>query len=301
MNDVRKKVLLVGDNPFHGISHLSQERSRMRSDDSTFAEQAASLVIISHENGADGFMFSVSDLTLSILRKINESGRNMSLDLYAIVPYMYEYVRLANQLGGIPGLAKKLARELVTSGNLKAIVYGLDAAARADVTSLTKAYLAYEISRTKSSAGKQSNLCSVLLHQAVTDMALALDMDWLFEAYSDFMSNQGITPGFNTGNFVYLVNKFEQWGLDLGRIVIAAPFNKAGFQMNPSRTGCEKILSDSKKSMVIAISIFAAGYLNPSVAVDYIATLPNLKGVAVGVSKEKHARETFRLLKEKVG
>lgn len=298
MNDDREKVLLVGDNPFHGISHLSQERSRMRGNDSTIAEQAANLVILSHENGANGFMFSVSDLTLSILRKIKESGKNVSLDLYAIVPYMYEYVRLANQLGGIPGLAKKFAKELVTSGNLKAIVYGLDAAARADLMSLTKAYLAYEISRTRSSAGKQANLRSMLLHQAITDMALALDMDWLFKSYVSFMSNQGITPGFNTGNFVYFVNKFTEWNLDLSRIVIAAPFNKAGFQMNPSRTECEKTLPNVKKSMVIAISIFAAGYLNPSEAINYIATLPSIKGVAVGVSKEKHACETFRLLKE---
>jgi hypothetical protein len=270
----------------------------MRGNDSTIAEQAANLVILSHENGANGFMFSVSDLTLSILRKIKESGKNVSLDLYAIVPYMYEYVRLANQLGGIPGLAKKFAKELVTSGNLKAIVYGLDAAARADLMSLTKAYLAYEISRTRSSAGKQANLRSMLLHQAITDMALALDMDWLFKSYVSFMSNQGITPGFNTGNFVYFVNKFTEWNLDLSRIVIAAPFNKAGFQMNPSRTECEKTLPNVKKSMVIAISIFAAGYLNPSEAINYIATLPSIKGVAVGVSKEKHACETFRLLKE---
>jgi hypothetical protein len=298
MNDDREKVLLVGDNPFHGISHLSQERSRMRGDNSTIAEQAANLVILSHENGANGFMFSVSDLTLSILRKIKESGKKVSLDLYAIVPYMYEYVRLANQLGGIPGLAKKFAKELVMSGNLKAIVYGLDAAARADITSLTKAYLAYEISRTRSSAGKQENLRSMLLHQAITDMALALDMDWLFKSYVSFMSNQGITPGFNTGNFVYFVNKFKGWNLDLSRIVIAAPFNKAGFQMNPSRTECEKTLPNVKKSMVIAISIFAAGYLNPSEAIDYIATLPNMKGVAVGVSREGQARETFKLLKE---
>jgi len=301
MSDVKEKVLLVGDNPFHGISHLSQERSRTRGDDSTLAEQAANLVMISHENGADGFMFSVSDLTLSILRKIKGSGRNVSLDLYPIVPYMYEYVRLANLLGGIPGLARKFARELVTSRNLKAIVYGLDAAARADVTSLTKAYLTYEISRIKSSAGKQANLCSMLLHQSITDMTLALDMDWFFEAYIDFMSNQGMTPGFNTGNFVYLVDKFEAWGLGLDRIIIAAPFNKAGFQMNPSRMECEKILSGIKNPMVIAISIFAAGYLNPSEAIDYIATLPNVKGVAVGVSRENHARDTFKLLKEKLG
>ena len=299
MNEGREKVLLIGDNPFHGISHLSQKRSRMRGDDSTFAEKAASLVMVSSENGANGFMFSVSDLTLSILRDVNKSGKIVSLDLYPIVPYMYEYVRLANQLGGIPGLARKFAWELIASGNLKAIAYGLDAAARADITSLTKAYLAYEISRTKSSGGKHANLRSMLLHQSITDMALALNMDWFFEAYVGFMLKQGITPGFNTGNFVYLVNKFKEWDLDLSKMVIAAPFNKAGFQMNPSRTECEESLSNIKKSMVIAISIFAAGYLNPSEAIDYIVTLHNLKGVAVGVSKEKHARETFRFLKER--
>lgn len=301
MNDRTDKVLLVGDNPFQGISHLSQERSRMRTDGAALAEKAAGLVEISRENGADGFMFSVSDSTLSILRKINESGRSVSLDLYAIVPYMYEYVRLANQLGGIPGLAKKLTRELIGSGNLKAVMYGVDAAARADATSLAKAYLAYEVSRIKSSAGRRLSLRSVLLHQAVTDMALALDMDWLFEAYSDFISKEGIIPGFNTGNFVYLMNKFEEWGLDMSKIVVAAPFNKVGFQMNPSRTLCEETLSRNKKPIVVAISIFAAGYLNPSEAIDYIAALPNLKGVAVGVSKEEHARNTFGLLKEKLG
>jgi hypothetical protein len=301
MNDGREKVLLIGDNPFHGISHLSQERSRIRGDDSTFAKQAANLVMLSHSNGADGFMFSVSDVTLSILRKIDESGKNLSLDLYPIVPYMYEYVRLANQLGGIPGLARKFGRELIASRNSRAILYGLDAVARADITSLTKAYLAYEISRTKSSAGKHANVRSMLLHQAITDMALALNMDWWFEAYVEFMLKRGITPGFNTGNFVHLVSKFKEWDLDLNRIVIAAPFNKAGFQMNPSRAECEKMLSDIKKSFVIAISIFAAGYLSPPEAIDYIATLPNLRGIAVGVSKEKHACETFRFLGDKFG
>jgi hypothetical protein len=54
------------------------------------------------------------------------------------------------------------------------------------------------------------------------------------------------------------------------------------------------------ESNVIAISILAAGYLKPPEAIDYIATLPNIKGVAVGVSKEKHAHETFKLLKEKL-
>ncbi|MEM3090898.1 MAG: hypothetical protein QXW17_03965, partial [Candidatus Bathyarchaeia archaeon] len=62
----RERVLLVGDNPFHGISHLSQERSRVRGDTPTNPEYAARLIGLSVKNGADGFMFSVNEKTLSI-------------------------------------------------------------------------------------------------------------------------------------------------------------------------------------------------------------------------------------------
>ena len=300
MSDRGKKTLLVGDNPFHGISHLSQERGRVRGDASTYPEYAANLVITSLENGADGFMFSVSDTTLSILRVIREREEGERLSLYAIVPYAYEYVRLAAQVGGILGLVKKFAKEIAVSGNLKAVTLGLKGVMRADPVSLMKTYLTYEISRIKSSAGKQAGLSSVLLHQAITDMALALELDWLFKSYVDFMLKLGVTPGFNTGNFAYLVNKFREWNIDLREITIAAPFNKVGFQMNPSRRECEKALAGNTEPILIAISILAAGYLNPLEAIDYIAALPNIKGVAVGVSKEKHARETFKLLNEKL-
>jgi len=201
---------------------------------------------------------------------------------------------------GIPGLAKKFAKEIAFSGNVRAVAMGLKGFLKTDPVSLMKTYLSYEISRIKISAGKQANPQSILLHEVITDMALALDLDWLFKSYVDFMSKLRVTPGFNTSNFAYLVKKFREWRIDLHNITIAAPFNKVGFQMNPSRKECEKALADILEPTVVAISILAAGYLSPPEAIDYIASLPNMKGVAVGVSKEKHARETFRLLKEKM-
>jgi len=165
---------------------------------------------------------------------------------------------------------------------------------------LLKTYLIYEISRIKSSAGKQANLESVLLHEIITDMALALNLDWLFKSYVDFMLKLGIKPGFDTRNFAYLVNKFIEWGIDFNDIVIAAPFNRVGFQMNPSKKEYEKALAKLDETNVIAISILAAGYLKPLEAIRYIESLPNIKGVAVGVSKEQHARETFKLLKDRL-
>lgn len=298
MRDEKKKVLLVGDNPFHGISHLSQERARVRGKAVTHVEYAAELVMTSVDNGADGFMFSVSEETLSIVKRIREKGGIDRLRLYALVPYAYEYVRLAAQIGGIFGLARKIGKQVVFSGNLRAIAKGLKGVIRTDPVALMKMYLLHEISRIKSAAGSQANLDAVLLHEVITDMALALDLDWLFQSYVEFMLELGITPGFESRNFEYLVNKFRDWKIDFNEIIFATPFNKVGFQMNPSRTGCEKALTNLPKPNVIVMSILAAGYLKPPAAIKYIQNLSNLKGVVAGVSKERHARETFKLLRE---
>ena len=295
-----EKVLLVGDNPFHGISHLSQERSRVRGDAPTNPEFAAKLIGISVENGADGFMFSVSEKTLSILRVLREGGVVNGLRLYAIVPYAYGYVRLAGEVGGVPGLAKRVIKEISLSGNFSAMAMGLKGLLKADLEDLVKTYLAYEVSRVRSSAGKGANLESVMLHQLVTDMCLGLGLDWFFRLYVDFMAKSGLRPGFNTGNFCLLVRRLREWGVDLGEVVVAAPFNRVGFQMVPSREDCEKALADLPGPNVFAISVLAAGYLKPVEAVEYVAGLPNIRGVAVGVSKERHARETFRLFREKL-
>jgi len=298
VNHTKHKTLLIGDNPFHGISHLSQERGRVRNNNSTNSEYAANLIIKALENGANGFMFSVSETTLSILKEIREKGKIEQLSLYALVPYANEYVRLANQLGGIPGLAKRFSKEIVKSKNFRAGIIGLKGVIRVDPASLMKAYLTYEISRIKSASGNKALVSSVLLHQVITDMFLALNLDWLFKSYIDFMLEHRITPGFNTGNFAFLVNKFIEWNIDLSKIIIAAPFNKVGFQMNPSIKECEKALESIPEPAVIAISVLAAGYLPLGEAAEYVAKLPNIKGIAIGVSKENHAIETFRVLEK---
>lgn len=296
---MKEKLLLVGDNPFHGISHLSHERSKARISVSEDPEAAANLVCLALDNGANGFMFSVSETTLAILKKIREKGEISRLGLYAIVPYAYEYVRLATQTGGLVGLGKRFSRQLVTSRNLGAIASGVKGVLGMNPEALLRTYLSYEISRIKSAAGKDARIESVLFHEVITDMALALNLDWLFHAYSRYLLKCDITPGFNTCNFPTLVTKLREWDWDLEQVLIAAPFNRVGFQMNPSREECERTLACLKAPAAIAISVLAAGHLKLSEAVDYVAGLPNMKGVAVGLSKEEHARQTFKIIKDK--
>jgi hypothetical protein len=293
----KERVLLVGDNPFHGISHLSQDRARTRDDMPSNMEDSAKLVIASIENGANGFMFSVSENTLAVLKIIRERGYIDRISLYAIVPYMYEYVRLYNRVG-MYGLAKEFAKKVALSGNTKAITTALFGFISSDPICFTKTYLSYEISRIKSSAGTKSNLQSVLLHEVITDMFLAFNYDWFFKSYVEFLLKLGVMPGFNTSNFTHLVKKLKECKVDLNRVTIATPFNKVGFQMNPSKIACERVLKSIPDSNVIAISILAAGYLSPAKGIAYISKLQNINGVVAGVSKLKHAQETFKLLRD---
>lgn len=290
------KLLLVGDNPFHGISHLSQERARNRGQSiGTTADDAALIISSALKNGANGFAFSVSDLNLSILKKMNEQEMLDQISLYPMVPYAFEYVRVATQTG-TPGLVKRFAKQVVMTGNIKAGLHGLWSTIRLDPEGFVTTYLEYELSRIKSVAGKKANLSSVLLNEVIADMGLALDLEWLFKSFIKYLSQRDITPGFNTRNFPYLIKKFNEWGIDAGGILVETPFNPAGFQMNPSKKACEATLTGLKEPIVIAISILAAGYFKPQEVLGYIKSLSNLKGVAVGVSSEKQAIELFGLL-----
>ena len=292
---------LVGDNPFHGISHLSQERARERVDlkNPNDVEQATKLVKLSVQNGANGFMFSVSETTLSILKNLRIDEEKVEPSLYAIVPYAYEYVRLAAQTGGVSGLAKRIAKQVITSANVRAAGFGLYGIINDfDFSSFLKAYIHYELSRIKSAAGRNACIKSILLHEIVTEMALAFNMDWFFRSYIKFMSGLGIQPGFETRNFAYLVSKFKEWQIDFGRVTITAPFNKIGFQMNPSKQACEESLQIAADSEIIAMSVLAAGYLKPPEAINYLRHLPNISGVVIGVSKELQAQEAFQLLRK---
>jgi hypothetical protein len=292
------KLLLVGDNPFNGISHLSEDRARARGNEIGQAEYAAGLVLDSLENGANGFMFSVSDATLSILQIVSKKTNSQSVALHAIVPYSYEYVRLATQLGNL-GLGRKLAGRVVRSGDLRAIASGFKAVVGLDPVALMKTYVRYEKSRIMSSVGKRQELTSILLQEVITDMVVALNLDWFVKSYVRFVSGLGIKPGFETRNFAYLVNKFEEWNVDFSDIELVSSFNKVGFQMNPSKEACEKALDEIPECDVIAMSILAAGYIKLPDAVEYIEGLQNLKGMVVGVSKEKHAHDTFSFLRKR--
>jgi hypothetical protein len=139
---------------------------------------------------------------------------------------------------------------------------------------------------------------AVFLHEVITDMALALELDSLLRGHCKAELPGRIAPSFETRNFVRLVDKVRGLGLLPNKIMIAAPFNSVGFQMSPTKEQCERALATIPGNNVLAFSILAGGYLPLGKATEYTKTLPNLGGLVVGVSSLDQAAETFNFLRD---
>lgn len=291
------RLILVGDNPFHGVSHVSRERSLLRASDILNTKHAADLVINSIDNGANGFTFTVSETTYSILSEIGKRNLTKGISLYPLVPNVNEAVRTAGAAGGIPGLAKDVAKKMFAAMDFNLLFNAMNGVIANDPKSLLKAYLKYEYLKLQRIVKKKGNLnlTSILLHEVVTDMALALDMEWLIRAHIELMTKLGLKPGFETRNLPYFVKQINKWKIGTQNIVIEAPFNPIGFQMCPSKSECEDAINLAPGSEIIAFSILAAGYVKLPQALQYVSSLKGISGVAIGVSNEKQAMETFSL------
>lgn len=287
--------ILLGDNPFIGVDHLSQERSREKGN--LDKKKIAVIIRTALESGAQGLVCSAHpniEMALNFMKEENYSG---SFGVYLILPYAQSYVRLASEKG-MMGLLNETFGKLSMKGKAKALVGGGLSALRSDPLKMMKTYLEAELSLFSKVLPKYAKLKSVFLHEILTELIISFELKDLAKEYFDFVKDSlGIMPGFVTRNFPRFVDFAEKVRFDMSDVVIMTPFNKIGFQMNPSKESCEKKLSAYPYLNVIAMSVMAAGYTNISDAIAYLSQWGTNVSCVVGVSTKEHARETFSKLK----
>ncbi len=285
------KHLLIGDNSFLGISHLSQARGRSRrldtQDKAKVIEKAASC-------GATGFTFSADPSNFTLLRSLAESNEiKEEFAFYPILPYAARYVRTINEKG-VTGLMSDVLSQLSVTEKAKLVVHGGISALTFNPLGAMMAYIDSELSQIP----RNYNIKSVLLHEVITDLGISFGAIEILESFIRHIREKWhAMPGFVTRNFPKLVSNLHEMNLPLNDILVMTPFNSIGFQMNPSKQSCEECLSKMENENVVAMSIMAGGYLRLNEAISYIGSLPNLFGVTVGVSSEDHARDTFEKLR----
>jgi hypothetical protein len=288
---MRIDPIILGHNQFIGVDHLSQDRARDHTERFSDIQRILDVVRIFYDLGGTGMMLSTHPKAMMIMEAIgSEPELSKKLNLYPLIPYAQGYVRRANEKGVI-GMVTDTLGSASTSRKFKILLKGGVGMLRKDFLNILSTLIDVEML-----PFKESNVKAVFLHNVLTDLALSLKAQGIFEFYIDYIKdNYGVAPAFGTMNFARLVESFDEWGLK--KPLVMASFNRAGFQMNPTREECERCLSEYDVD-VLAMSTLAAGYLKPEEAYEHLFSLPNIESVVVGVSTREHAEETFGIIRE---
>lgn len=278
--------IVLGHNPFFGVDHLSRERGAQR--ELQFEDNGAILEMIRFAagEGAGGMMMSTHPRSALVAEAVRRDAKLLeTVSFYPLLPYIAKYVRQANEKGIMnvvfdqlknAGWAQRLA--LLGSGALSVL--------RKDYQEILRTMIRMELTPFQGLSVR-----AVFLHDALTDLALALDIPEVFDLYCNEIAERfHAQPAFATKNLPFLIERFKAYGI--ANPLVLTHVNKLGFGMNPSRRACEICLAENRLR-VMAMGTLASGYLRPEEAYPYVFGLPNIDSVVVGVSSRDHAHETF--------
>jgi hypothetical protein len=278
--------IVLGHNAFFGVDHLSAARGAERAAHFSDPKGILSVIRSAAERGAQGLMMSTherAELLTDLLRADPVLGRK--LRMYPLLPYAQKYVTKANEMGLVnvvfDALSATTVRDKVTMG--WQVAKGV---LTKDAFSMIAALVRLELKQFR-----ELDVGAVFLHDVLTDLLLALNLRPVFEFYIEEIARTHKSRGtFATKNLPLLLKRFAEWRLS--KPVVMTHFNKVGYHMNPSMAACEEAAREHPVD-IMAMGTLASGFLKPKEAYEYLASVPNIKSVVVGVSSPEHIEETF--------
>jgi hypothetical protein len=283
--------VVLGHNAFFGVNHLSAVRGQETEREFTSNDHILEKIKMATAFGASGMMMSTHDKAIVLAELIHgDSALRSKLGIYPLLPYAQKYIRAANEKGLVSAVLDAASKRSVGDVFHAAVQGGLGLLGN-DLNRLLASLIRMELS-----PFRKLELRTVFLHDILTDLILGLQLKSVAEFYLEETSKiSGAVPGFATKNFPALVACLENWGL--GKPPVLAHFNAIGFKMNPSRVACENAAATAGLE-IMAMGTLASGHLAPVPAYSYLAGVPGIRSVVVGVSKQEHMEETFSAIKD---
>jgi len=279
--------IVLGHNAFFGVDHLSSQRGAERAAYFSDVTNVMTVIASAVESGAGGLMLSTHPRAVSICEALRVNPfLGLSLEVFPLLPYAQKYVTRANELG----LVRVVTRTLAEASTRDKVGLGLDFARtiyRRDPLDMVRALMRLELRMFR-----KLNVSTVFLHDAIADLLMALNLPKVFSVYKSTLRRRfGTNTGVATKNLPLLVQRFQEWGIDLP--VVLTHVNKAGFHVNPGLEECEKALAHPGMT-VMAMGTLASGFIPPHEAYSYLNMFPSVKSIVVGASSSAHIQTTFK-------
>ncbi|MEM1510006.1 MAG: hypothetical protein QW096_09105 [Thermofilaceae archaeon] len=282
--------LLLGDNPFIGISHLAHEKAREAQKELTI-ERKIEVIEAAVESGATGFTFSTHPANLILLKHVKQKRPDIfeKLNYYILVPYVAGYVREATKTG-FPGLIRRVALKCISPSTLISIIPPTP-------NNFVKLFVEVELKEYMRILPRD-NIRAILLHEVLTELVMAFNLARVVTFLNRHFKKQGLGFGLETRNIGCAKSFQEEGKLELEYIM--TPLNPLGYQMSPNRELAENaIVSLSRQGVkIIGINILASGAITPDDSLKYLRSFRDyIYAVAFGTSSPQRARETSKKLR----
>jgi hypothetical protein len=279
-----EKVIL-GDNQFFAVSHLSDERSRAQS--IRFKDDAAIIQVIDQaiELGIKTFMCTTHDRIANICQHIrNNPDKYVEFKIYPCMPYAHKYANALTELGVIGTI-----KQFVPGNIFGTFTKGGVAFLSKDFIKLMEILIDAEM---KMFHGVSTPV--IFIQNVMVDLLLGLKMFEVFKEYDLYIRKKyKAEPGYITMNLPLLLDALNSVGIE--NPIICSSINKTGFRMSGGKEVYEKCLKE-REFRPMAMQVLAAGALKPKEAIEYLGSLPGIESVLFGASSKSHLRETKELI-----
>jgi hypothetical protein len=283
----KMEKVLLGDNQFFAVSHLSDEKSREQS--IRFKEDSSIIKVLdqSIELGIKTFMCTTHDRIANICEHIrNNPAGYKGFKIYPCMPYAHKYANAVTELG-IMGTIK----QYVPGNIFGTFAKGGFAFLSKDFIKLMEIFVDAEMKMFK---GIKTPV--IFIQNVIVDMILGLRMYEVFAEYDAYIRKKyKAEPGYITMNMPALLEALNSVGIE--NPIICTSINKIGFRMSGGKDIYEKYLHE-KEFRPIAMQVLAAGALRPKEAIEYLGNFPKIESVLFGASSKSHIQETKELIEQ---
>ena len=277
--------VILGDNQFFGVDHLSDEKARQKEQRFKDTREIIKVIDAAYEVGIRTFMCTTYARIEEICDHIRANpSQYADFKMYPCMPYAHKYANAVTEMGVVGTLKHYTGGNIVGS-----IMRGGMAVAQRDAFKLMQLLVDAEMAMFRG-----MNIKVIFLQNIVTDLFLGLGMHDFFAEFAKYVkSKYDAEPGFITMNLPMLTRALEDMGIN--NPIICASINKIGFRVSGSMEDYEKVLGEGRVR-AIAMQVYAAGAIRPNEALDYVCRLRGVESILFGASTKAHIEQTYNLI-----
>lgn len=280
--------LLLGDNQFFGINHMSEEKARAQAIRFQDTQAIIDVVDIALDNGIRTLMCTTHERIAEVCDHMRANPqRYADYRFYPCMPYAHKYANAVTDNGMLGALKQFLPEE----GLLNAAVRGGKSFMKKDIEGIITLLVDAEMKMFQG-----LNTPVVFLQNVVVDLMLGLGFDEAFAIFDRHVRERyNAEPGFITMNLPMLLDTLDRVGVK--NPIVCANINEIGFRMSGGIEAYEQALRE-RPFRPVSMSVFASGAIPPRRALEWIHDHANVESIVFGASSRSSIESTTGIVRE---